>query len=133
MSVETVKAWRCDYGDCGHVWLAGDAEPGQCAKCRRRGWNRGEVVKVGPKVVAKVEKVKPRTVAQVENAEVFMMTCKRCDAVVLRDPKALQYWKCETCHRQLDEREVIEHRTTCKCWRCQQERMRQCGSATPAM
>ena len=64
--------------------------------------------------------------------EVFMVTCKRCDGIVERDPKALEYWKCVPCRRQLGDREVIEHLTTCKCWHCQQERMKQCASVTTA-
>ena len=36
-----MPCWVCDYPDCGHVWLAGtETLPGQCAKCRRRGWNQ---------------------------------------------------------------------------------------------
>jgi hypothetical protein len=75
-------------------------------------------------IVEEAAKVKPR------RAEVFMMTCKRCDGIVVREGN---WWKCGTCRKQLEEREVIEHLTTCKCWRCQQERVKQCGSATTAV
>ncbi len=33
--------WQCEYDDCGHVWIASsEVPPAQCAKCRRRGWNK---------------------------------------------------------------------------------------------
>lgn len=36
-----VWAWQCEYKDCGHRWMAsGIVAPGQCAKCRRRGWHK---------------------------------------------------------------------------------------------
>jgi hypothetical protein len=36
------------------------------------------------------------------------VTCRRCDAVVQRDPRPgyEHYWKCLSCRRQLDESEV---------------------------
>jgi hypothetical protein len=42
MVLEKRDCWRC--GLCGHVWLkdlAKDEAPEQCAKCRKRKWNRG--------------------------------------------------------------------------------------------
>ncbi len=39
--------WKCEYEDCGHVWIsAGDEAPAQCAKCRRRKWHTPGSVEV---------------------------------------------------------------------------------------
>ena len=33
--------WKCEYKDCGNIWVAKDeTPPDQCSKCRRRGWNK---------------------------------------------------------------------------------------------
>ena len=46
MSRIQIEAWKCEYADCGHVWLCGDKTeaPEQCGKCRRRHWHGREVV-----------------------------------------------------------------------------------------
>ena len=42
--------WKCEYDDCGWIWLAaGDDAPEKCAKCRRRRWHtEGSVEKTKP-------------------------------------------------------------------------------------
>lgn len=50
----SANGWKCEYPDCGHVWLAqGEEPPEQCAKCRRRGWH-GQTRTDGVKVAAAV-------------------------------------------------------------------------------
>lgn len=38
MSLKKLDCWICDL--CGHDWIARGEKPKQCAKCRKRGWNR---------------------------------------------------------------------------------------------
>ena len=47
MSMLYTYAWKCDYRDCGHVWLAYQKKeseewrrPDKCSKCRRRNWDQ---------------------------------------------------------------------------------------------
>lgn len=40
MSRIKLDGWKCDYEDCGHVWIKkSNVPPKQCAKCRRWGWD----------------------------------------------------------------------------------------------
>jgi hypothetical protein len=39
MSVVNVKAWQCDFADCGHVWYS-KKEPARCSRCKRNNWNK---------------------------------------------------------------------------------------------
>ncbi len=58
--------WKCEYEDCGWVWLAaGDESPEKCAKCRRRRWHTPgseEVLQVGRVPRAKAVQVQRRSV-----------------------------------------------------------------------
>jgi len=39
--------WKCEYEDCGWIWLAkGDEPPEKCAGCRRRRWHTPGSVEV---------------------------------------------------------------------------------------
>jgi len=64
---------------------------------------------LSPAIVSVVAQVEPKEVHAVKVAarvQVEVVKCRRCDGIVERDPRAPQYWKCETCKRQLDESEV---------------------------
>ena len=38
-------AWRCELQGCGHTWLATGIDPPQkCAKCKKRGWHKKDIV-----------------------------------------------------------------------------------------
>jgi hypothetical protein len=39
MSIVRVDANKCDFPDCGHVWLS-KSEPERCAKCKKKKWNK---------------------------------------------------------------------------------------------
>jgi hypothetical protein len=36
----TRDCWKCEYPECGHIWIAtGEDPPEQCAKCKKRKWH----------------------------------------------------------------------------------------------
>jgi hypothetical protein len=112
MSSDERPVWVCDYVDCGHVWLAvSEALPGQCAKCRRRGWNRpGGVAVSVPRVrqrqdVAVVAPVKIAP-AKITPQPVPAAVCGHCGQAVAADPRNPRLWYCAVCDRQLKEGEV---------------------------
>lgn len=40
MAIVMVQGWKCEYEDCGHVWIKTKEDPPDlCGKCRRRRWN----------------------------------------------------------------------------------------------
>lgn len=44
-----VWSWRCELGGCGHTWLAAGVDPpAKCAKCKKRGWHKKDIVHPSP-------------------------------------------------------------------------------------
>lgn len=44
-----VRAWKCDFSLCGHVWMS-PTEPSRCAKCKRPKWNKSGEGKLNAKL-----------------------------------------------------------------------------------
>ena len=85
--------WVCEYGDCGHVWLAvGEAAPVQCARCRRRGWHERENVPAkasGPKP----ERITAAITTVIDSPEQVSQLSARPG----HDPKTCRVYRCGAC------------------------------------
>lgn len=61
MGIISTPAYKCDFADCGHIWLA-KIERARCAKCKRRNWNKNGTLQTQAPllepVVAKPKKTK---------------------------------------------------------------------------
>ena len=93
MATVEVKAWKCEFGTCGHVWLSADGrEPLRCAKCKRPGWNGRKMIHVSE--VAEVPRALVEAMAKQpvrESPVGFVASVRK------HDPKTCTVYKCGMC------------------------------------
>ena len=116
MGKVTVEAWKCDL--CGHVWLAGNTHPKQCAKCRTRVWNcDSEAGKTEPKMITSARVDKP---VEIERAKVEREIPRPIER---ESPRVIEAVKAETKPAKLKncprcETETIPWGSGRRCMKC---------------